>query len=64
MKKMKTLVRSNAEKNKEKFLKEIEILQEEQELRNLAKKNPKHKKKLEKFLETKDERIKSIYAGD
>lgn len=64
MKKMKTLVRSSAQKNKEKFLKEIEILQEEQELKNLAKKNPKHKKKLEKFLETKEERIRCIYADD
>ena len=61
MKKMRTLVRNNAQKNREKFLKEIEILQEEQELKLQAKKNPRYKKKLDKFLETKEQRITNIY---
>lgn len=63
MKKMRTLVRNNAQKNKEKFQREVAILQEEQELKNKAKKNPKYKKQLEKFLETKDKKISNIYKN-
>lgn len=58
---MRTLVRNNAERNKEKFNKEISLLREEEVLRNKAKKNPKLKKKLQRFLDEKEDKIHRIY---
>ena len=61
MKKMRTLVRNNAEKNKAMFNQEVALLRKEMDLKNKARKDPKYKKKLEKFRKKKDELIAEVY---
>jgi protein KRI1 len=60
LKKFRTLVRQSADKNKEKFMAEMKLNEEEEELKVLAKKSKKYQKKLEQFREEKAERVKLI----
>jgi len=62
LKKMRNLIRNNVAMNKAKLQQEIDLNEEEIALREKATKNPKLKKKLEKFLQEKPQRLQSIYA--
>jgi hypothetical protein len=61
LKKMLTLVKQSTEKNKQVAAHEIELSREEEHLKVLSKKNPKYKKKLEKFQEKKENVLKSHF---
>jgi hypothetical protein len=59
MKKLISLVKISAEKNKQEVVRMIELDKEEEYLKMMAKKNQKYKKKLEKFYEKKEKVIRN-----
>lgn len=64
MKKLISLVKASAEKNKQEVVKMIELDKEEDYLKTMSKKNQKYKKKLEKFYEKKTKMMKNQSARD
>jgi hypothetical protein len=64
MKKLISLVKASAEKNKQEVVKMIELDKEEEYLKTMSKKNQKYKKKLEKFYEKKTKMMKNQSARD
>ena len=62
IRKNRALVKASAERNQEKYRKELEIIAEGERLKKLSKKGGKYKKQYEKYMLTQDERIKEIYA--
>lgn len=64
IRKMRTLVRESAERNMKKFQAEMALYQEEEELREAAKKGGKAQTKYEQFLAEKKERIEAIYKPE
>lgn len=62
MKKLISLVKASAEKNKQEVVRLIELEKEEEYLKSMAKKNQKYKKKLERFYEKKEGIIKNQEA--
>lgn len=63
MRKFRTLVRESAEKNQKEFLQELQLKEQEEELKERSKKNKKSEKEYNKFLESKDEQLRSIRDG-
>lgn len=61
LRKMKNLVKRSANLNKEKFMEEMKVHQEEEVLKKRAKKSKKYERKLNQFLKTKEQKLKKIY---
>ena len=59
MKKMLSLVKISASKNRQLIVQNIELNKEEDYLKTMSKKNSKYKKKLDKFLEKKERILKN-----
>ena len=64
IRKLRTLVKESAERNQKRFLKESELLRQEEELKRKANKSEKSKREYETFMAEKEERLRKIYSED